>query len=257
MNAAELAWQALDRELDAWATTKQCAKLWWRDDDAIEPTLALDRMLALSARYDVPLGLAVIPGSATQALAHLLDPETAVDVLQHGLVHQNHAHAGERAAEFGAHRPLAVRLAAQAEGWARLDGFKRRVPIFVPPWNRYDPGLAPGFGLQKIVAVSTFGPSRRLPSPIVECNCHVDIISWRTTRGFAGVEKSLTGLATCLHAFRTGAAPGGEATGLLTHHLDHDAACWSFLDELFARLQNHPGARWVRPMDAVNAVLKA
>lgn len=245
-------WRPLDVELDARAATGRPATFWWRDDDAVEPTPALDRMLALSQRFAVPLGLAVIPAKATSALAERLHSAPTVDVLQHGFTHQNHANPGERAAEFGPQRPIDVCLAEQSDGWRILDGFSRRVPIFVPPWNRYDRALAAGFSSQGMKVISAFGNANRLPSPIVECNCDVDIISWRTTRGFAGVAKTVTKLADHLQASRMNSNADGSpvVTGLLSHHLVHDEDCWSFLIELFSRLQDRSTVHWVRPMDA-------
>ncbi len=247
-------WRRLDVELEAWAKAGHDVTLWWRDDDAIEPTPALDRMLALSRRFNVPLALAVIPAQATSGLANRLLDEPAVDVLQHGFTHQNHAEPGERAAEFGPQRPLDARLSEQADGWRMLDGFVRRVPIFVPPWNRYDRELASGFSSQGLKAISAFGDANRLPSPIVECNCHVDIISWRTTRGFAGVAKTTAKLVDHLQVRRSRTEGAHVATGLLSHHLVHDEGCWSYLVELFSRLQQHSCVQWVRPMNAVNSL---
>ena len=240
MTAAPDQWQALRRELDAWQAAGATARLWWRDDDAIAPTAALDRMLALVDRHHIPLGLAVIPAAATAALVDRLAGEALVDVLQHGFAHRNHAAAGERAAEFGAQRPLAVRLEEAGRGWHLLAPFARRVAMFVPPWNRYDPAIRSGLRDIGLAAVSTFGTSLRLPAPLAECNCHVDIISWRTTRGFAGTDKTLTKLIAELAARRTGATRSTEAIGLLTHHLAHDEGCWTFLAELFAMLAAHP-----------------
>ncbi|MEE8444993.1 MAG: hypothetical protein V3S44_06550, partial [Alphaproteobacteria bacterium] len=47
-----------------------------------------------------------------------------------------------------------------------------------------------------------------------------------------------------LAARRTGAAAAGEPTGILTHHRDHDAACWNFLDRLVGAVRSHPAAGW-------------
>ena len=38
---------------------------WWRDDDAIEATPALEKLLELARKYDLPLALAVVPKQAT------------------------------------------------------------------------------------------------------------------------------------------------------------------------------------------------
>ena len=52
----------LTDEFDRWADQGLTATLWWRDDDAIAPTPALDRLL--DAAGPVPLTLAVIPALA-------------------------------------------------------------------------------------------------------------------------------------------------------------------------------------------------
>jgi hypothetical protein len=38
-------------------------------------------------------------------------------------------------------------------------------------------------------------------------------------------------------------AESAEPSGILSHHLVHDAAAWDFLAELLARLAAHPAAR--------------
>ena len=234
-------------ELDAWVAAGSQATLWWRDDDCIEPTAALDRMIGLSATYKVPLGLAVIPAHAKPALADRLAGEPTVAVLLHGFAHINHAGRGERAAEFGAHRPVATRVAEISDGWQRLAYLPRRLPVFVPPWNRYDSDIAAGAARVGIHVISAFGPRRSLSSGVVEANCHCDIISWKTTRAFTGVTKSVAMIVEHLAARRNGRAAKVEVTGVLSHHLDHDEGCWTFLDTLFGLTHAHPGARWVSP----------
>jgi hypothetical protein len=236
-------------ELDRWAGMSDRATLWWRDDDCIEPTLALDQMIRLSATYNVPLGLAVIPALVKPALGETLKSAPTVYVLQHGYAHTNHAAKGERAAEFGAQRPVAVRAAELADGWRRLADLPRRVPIFVPPWNRYDPDNAAAAAAIGLQVISAFGPRRTLAAGMIEANCHCDIISWKTTRGFTGVTKSVGMIVEHLAARRTGVADIDEVTGVLTHHLDHDAGCWAFLEALFRVTHDHPNARWVSPAE--------
>jgi hypothetical protein len=250
----EPGFRPLLQELDNWAATGRQATLWWRDDDAVAPTAALDRMIALSAANAVPLGLAVIPARATAALAARLQTASTVFVLQHGYAHTNHAPSGERATEFGQHRALAVRAAEIADGWHRLAGMPRRLALFVPPWNRYAPDLAPALAATGIRVVSAFGPATPLGAGVIEANCHCDIISWKTSRGFTGTAKSIAMIAAHLIARRTGTAPAAEATGVLTHHLDHDPDCWRFLDALFLLTRGHTGARWISPVDLMPAM---
>ena len=66
-------WRHLSEELDAWAEAGRSASLWWRDDDAVEPSPALARLLTLASARDLPLALAVIPARASEALAEWLN----------------------------------------------------------------------------------------------------------------------------------------------------------------------------------------
>ena len=94
-------WQDLDRELEAWLAAGRTATLWWRDDDATQPTPALARLLALAARFGQPLHLAVIPAQLDAGVAGALAGRSEVRVLQHGYAHIDHiASAGQGAAEL-------------------------------------------------------------------------------------------------------------------------------------------------------------
>jgi predicted deacetylase len=185
------------------------------------------------------------------ALAARLVTAPTVFVLQHGFAHANHAGPGERAAEFGAQRPVGVRAVELANGFARLAAHSRRVPMFVPPWNRYDPDIAPALAEVGIRTVSAFGVSRPLAARVVEANCHCDIISWKTTRGFKGVSKSVAMIVEHLAARRSGEIDATEATGVLSHHLVHDDGCWAFLEALFRLTRSHPGSCWLSPAQLI------
>src|SRR5471030_2384863 len=95
-------WEDLGLELDAWRARGRCAALWWRDDDAAEPTPALDTLIDLAG--EVPLALAVIPGRVVDGLADRIAPFRHIGILQHGWQHENHAARGEKKSELGAHR---------------------------------------------------------------------------------------------------------------------------------------------------------
>ena len=76
--ADDAVWQPLVGELQRWRQAGRAADLWLRDDDAVEPTAALDRLLALAGRHSIPLTLAVIPAHAGEALAVRLSGEPLV-----------------------------------------------------------------------------------------------------------------------------------------------------------------------------------
>jgi hypothetical protein len=69
-------WCDLVDELDRWEEAGRVAQLWWRDDDAVAPTPALDRLLDVAA--GIPLSLAVIPAEMVRELATALRPFSQV-----------------------------------------------------------------------------------------------------------------------------------------------------------------------------------
>ncbi len=248
-------WRNLSEELDAWATAGRSATLWWRDDDAVEPSPELARLLALARARDLPLALAVIPARASEALAAWLKVHPArAALLQHGYAHRSHAADSEKKAELGAQRPANAVLEELARGWGRMTALfgDSWTPILVPPWNRIAERLVPelaGLGFQ---GLSTQGPRAAvLAAPgLVQVNTHLDIMHWPDPRGFLGEAEALEILIAQLRARRLGAADATEPTGLLTHHPAHDAAAWAFLEALLDRLTGHPAARFVEVGEA-------
>ncbi len=241
--ASAHAWDALDRELDAWLDAGRRACLWWRDDDATRPGPRLDRLLALAP--GLPRTLAVIPEGATASLAARLAGRTEVTVIQHGFAHRNHAPDGKPKTELGDDRPLAAMLEELRRGRERLEDLfgARFRPVLAPPWNRIAPALAARLPECGFVALSTHGrsrPTRRLPV----VNTHLDIVDWRGGRGFVGTAAALERLVALLARCRR-AGNGVAPMGLLTHHRDHDEGCWQFVAELTTRTRRHPAAVWV------------
>lgn len=264
-------WEALAAEFDRWGSSGRPATLWWRDDDAVAPTPALERMIGLSDTYAVPLVLAVIPATLTLELGPRIASSTRTHAVQHGWRHENHAAAGTRASEFPEERAPEERAADIAAGYAAVRDLPRFEPYFVPPWNRCTPKLHPQLaaaGLRGISGWGARGTVADLPhavhshsgsadpafdGPFTVCNTHADIITWKTTRGFVGEAKVLTELVQHLAARRTGAADATEPTGLLTHHLVHDSPSWHFLDRLFQTTVRHGTVRWLSVGEAFAA----
>ncbi|WP_343216405.1 polysaccharide deacetylase family protein, partial [Inquilinus limosus] len=237
-------WTELRVELDRWAASGRRATFWWRDDDAVAPTPALDRLLALAARHGRWVALAVIPAGAEPALADRLAGTTAT-VIQHGWAHRSHAPAGEKKAELGDHRPAETVLAELTAGRERLQALfgGRFRPVLAPPWNRIGPGVRARLGEAGLDVLSGFGARDAGPGP-AQVNTHADPIDWRGTRGFAGVDHTLAPVLRHLADRRAGAADPEEPTGLLTHHLAHDDEGWIFLDGLLSTLTRHPATAW-------------
>ena len=245
---ADLSWRELEVELDAWSEEGQAATLWWRDDDARGPSPELERLLRIQSRTRVPLSLAVIPERLDPALARLLQEGREVAVLQHGFAHRNHAGAGEKSMELGSHRPREHVLDEVRLGFERLQSTfgDRFLPVLVPPWNRIAAGVLPFLPRCGLRGLSTFAPRKRAdPVPgLREVNTHVDVIDWRGGRRGRERRVLIPEVAGHLRARREGRVDAEEATGVLTHHLDHDEGAWTFVEELLERVSAHPSASW-------------
>jgi hypothetical protein len=221
-------------------------EFWWRDDDATQPTKALERLLSLAAQFEVRPALAVIPARAEPALFTMLPAES--EVLQHGADHSNRAAPGEKKTEYPVHEPMDAALARLVEGRVRLSELagERLLGVLAPPWNRIAPHLVPRLASCGFLGLSRYGArsSARTAPGVAEINTHVDIIDWKGSRGFVGTEQALSQATRHLAERRQGGADAEEPTGWLTHHACHDEQTWAFLAELFDRLRSEPAVRW-------------
>ncbi len=240
-------WEIVREELSRWETP---ATLWWRDDDAVQATHELERLVALSRQGQIPMALAVIPLDARESLVEFLHPHANLSVLQHGYAHANRAPAGEKKAELGAHRPALEVLSELTAGSRQLRclgllGESER-PVLVPPWNRIGSEVVAGLPGAGFRGLSTYGvrPGVVAAPGLHQVNTHVDIIDWRGSRGFVGEEVALRLLLDHLVARRTGETDPHEPTGILTHHLEHDEASWVFCERLLAFTNDLPQVRW-------------
>lgn len=243
----------LRRALDDAAETGRFLDFWWRDDDLQRPGPELEPLLALADATGWAPGLAVVPeGMDAAGLSARLE-KAAAELLVHGLAHRNHAGTGEKKCEFPATRPPEDLRRDAAEGLRRLNGAFGRVclPCFVPPWNRIAPDLVAGLPACGFTALSTFGPRRAAePAPGLTCvNTHIDVIDWRGTRRFIGIDAVRAAIIRHLAAVRAGAADAEEPCGLLTHHLIMVEQDWHALGALAAELHAHEAARLCAPSD--------
>ena len=229
-------WQSFDDEVARWRDTGRTVELWWRDDDAVEATRALDRLIDIHRVSRAPLALAVVPANATAALAARLADEPAVAVLQHGYGHVNHAVPEGKKTELGAERPAMMVLGELGTGWMALERLfgKRALPVMVPPWNRIAPMLVPALPEIGFTGLSTFGARKRVEAVrgLRQVNTHVDLVDWKRDRAFVGQDAALAALVSALAAGRQGVA---EPVGLLSHHLVMDERAWDFLRSLLGR----------------------
>lgn len=247
MTAAVADWRILTAELDQWTAAGLVASFWWRDDDAVAVTPALERLLALRVKTGIPLALAVIPARAEPSLAELLSRSLEIAALQHGYVHENHAGVSAKKSEFPPDRPLAQRLADLRAGRERLKGLfgAQLQPVLVPPWNRAGEDLLPHLSALGFQAISGFKSyaERQAAVGLIRLNTQVDPIDWRGGNPADGAARALEAARDALRAMRLGTSPL-QPLGLLTHHLRHDEAVWDFTAGFLAAAR-HPAVLWI------------
>lgn len=239
----DVTWQPLRDALRRLSDRRHPVSLWLRDDDATEPTDALDQLLSLTATHGIPLSLAVIPASTDAPLADRLGTEDHVCVTVHGWSHQNHAPAERKKQELGADRPAAMVLGELRDGFSKLQALypQQFVPVLVPPWNRIDAALLPALPDIGFLAVSVYGKAKA-QSPVDLVNTHVDIMDWHGTGGCLPHGQLVATLVAELDDRMT--TGSDEPIGILAHHLVHDSSAWDFLARLFEESRS-PAVRWL------------
>ncbi|MGB7205698.1 MAG: polysaccharide deacetylase [Anderseniella sp.] len=223
--------RALEDELRVWQHDGAVPRIWWRDDDAVTLTPALEKLQELAERADTQVLLAIIPAHADARLATYVKASSHLTACVHGWAHVNHATYPDKKCELGNHRPLQDVLADVERGCARVRALFEGefAPVLVPPWNRMRLDLVPHLAEVGIMAFSTF--THKLQEPRIQANTHVDIMSWKGVGGARG--KSLDEVAGDLTtAFGVSRKNGGYPIGLLSHHLVHDETAWEVLSEL-------------------------
>lgn len=252
--SSETAWQGLAIELTRWREAGRTPRFWLRDDDAIEPTAALDRLLGLTRAHDIPLALAVIPAHTGEPLARCLSGAPHAAVAVHGWSHANHAPQGSKKQELGLHRAadaVCAELAAGLSLLADLHG-ERALPVLVPPWNRIDATLIPRLAPLGFTGLSVFGKPFAAPLPVI--NSTIDIMDWHVTRGCRDHGTLVDEIVMQLRAAFD--VPDAPAVGILTHHLVHDEAAWQFLERLFDATTQSDRADWLAPRQLVEEAVR-
>ncbi len=238
-------WQLLSAEILQW---QQPVQFWWRDDDAIANTPALQQMLKLAQEYSIAVHLAVIPAALETSLNTLksVANKPYSYVLQHGFEHKSYALPKQRKIELGGTQNSQLLLQKLQRGNHLLAAvFDRQyLNILVPPWNRIADDLAlllPDNGYRKL---SILGTAKQRDQDF-QLNVHIDIINWKQ-RAFAGETVVLDKIIAHLRDKRLNPNIGStKPCGLMTHHLDHDPQCWHFLQKFFTFCQQYPQIEWL------------
>ena len=214
-------------ELARWRTAGHAPVFWWRDDDARGLTPALDRLLALSLRFETPITIAAVPDGDIAAVAKACRAIPGAELAVHGFRHENRAPPGRPSGEVNDLDRLAD---VMSDLGTAMDAFRRAgvTPrLFVPPWNNAHPTLKRALGLRGL-GLSCYGDLRGLAEPD-RLDAHLDVMRWKPEPRFRGAVRFLMRTRRLLAERRVKGA-WGEPLGLLTHHLDHDEGAWRFVE---------------------------
>jgi glycosyltransferase involved in cell wall biosynthesis len=242
-------WPLTRAALDGVSGGEGRVSVWLRDDDAVAPTPALDRLIETTKQYGVPLVLAVIPAYATEALGQRVSSEQSVWCAPHGWSHTDRAGADEKRSEYAANRTDdAVKTELRA-GWQRVSDLfgERSLPLSVPPWNRIATGHLQSLVEAGLGGLSTFGWPKEGADQVdglVLRPTHLDMMQWGAARG--GRSEDALDAELAMHIVRY-ASNLSIPIGLLTHHLVHDAVAWDTLDRLLEMLSGHAAVQFVSP----------
>lgn len=243
-------------ELRRWRAAGVRARLWWRDDDAAAPAPELDQLMAIAAENDIPLTLAVIPTGDMAALARRLACAPRVRAAQHGVDHLNRRE-GREAGEFPHDWPVAEVATALRRGRSLMAGLPGALAAYVPPWNDAHPHLAVALSAAGYAGWSANGTlAGDEGAGLRRIDVHLDLLRWRGGARFRGRGRFLGALAAELRRRRL-ADRWDAPIGLLTHHLDHDAAAWAFLAQFLAWSRREPALRWVALGDLIEPAMPA
>jgi hypothetical protein len=216
----------LNHELAIWRRAWKSPILWWRDDDAREPTWKLKRLLHV--RDSLPLTLAVIPDGNMQELASHLKGVEGITIAQHGVDHENRLRAGGPRSEFPEWTQQEEINAAVASGRARMTAAGLNPGLFVPPWNE-----PTDMQLTAVAAVGydtySIGVNGAPRNGLKHVGAQVDVLRWKGEPRFRGRRRIFDALRKQLERRRE-SGQFDEPIGILTHHLVHDEKTWDFLE---------------------------
>jgi peptidoglycan/xylan/chitin deacetylase (PgdA/CDA1 family) len=225
--------------------------VFFRADDVAVPGRQLADMLAVFARWDAPLSLAVVPAWITalrwNELKQLAGKASGRWCWhQHGWRHKNHETEGKKQ-EFGPSRP-AVDIRSDLElGRSRLEtilgnDFTR---IFTPPWNRCDRRTLDILAESGYQAVSRFsGGWPPAPPGLPDIAMTLDLHTRKESDPKAAWHNLLTELRQSLSA---------GCCGVMLHHRRMNAAALSFLELLLRSMLRYKNMN-LMPMPALAKV---
>jgi peptidoglycan/xylan/chitin deacetylase (PgdA/CDA1 family) len=237
--AAARASRAAASRAAAAAARDHRAAVFFRDDDAGWDDARLFELLALFARHDLPLDLAVIPDELDTGLARALYARP-VGLHQHGFAHVNHEREG-RKCEFGPGRDVVDQVRDIVAGQTRMRALlgDRVDPIFTPPWNRCTPDTARALGPLGFEVLSRESGAEPLGEPgLLELPVSVDFVRLDPVDAGARIAETIA---------------GGGPVGVMLHHAVMDADLMRRAGELLELVAGHEHARAAGMMELARA----
>ncbi|MFQ5588405.1 MAG: glycosyltransferase [Nitrospiria bacterium] len=229
--------------LDALARENKAIRMFLRDDDADDDLEMLRSLFDVTLSASVPINLAIIPGTLSDAGIQLLDNHKHLHpdlfgLNQHGWRHLNHEKEG-RKCEFGPSRGFDSQFEDISRGKALLEKVFRDkfYPAFTPPWNRCTEDT---FKVLHQLGFKVFSKDRgKMPVTgyvFQEISTTLDLYRWKGNPAMKTPEEIVTTLLTQMRTL--------DPVGLLLHHKVMGADEFSFLDFLLQALRRYPNIRF-------------
>ena len=218
------------------ADSGQPVSVFFRADDVAVPGMNFNRMMALFAKYGVPLALAIVPAWLTHDRWEYLKGFEKNNPFrwcwhQHGWRHVNHEVVGKKQ-EFGDTRSMAEITRDLTRGKWRLEQIMAGAfyPVFTPPWNRCSARTLQALKELGFAAVSRSRGSKPLsPGGLPDYYVNVDLHTRKERDPAAGWNNLLDELEQ---------AVASGYCGIMIHHQKMNAAAFDFLEILLRTLTN-------------------
>lgn len=241
----------LSAELEHWYSANREPRLFWRDDDCVAVTDALDQLGTFANQLNIPILLAIIPSLAQPSLSPWLAEHRFFDPALHGYAHRNYAPSDEKKQELGHHRPISAVLKELNQGKLHLEHLLGRdlFPFLVPPWNRISSDVAGRITEIGMAGISAFSWTETTPL-VPHLNCHIDLINWRDQRKAKSLVLLVDEFIAALGQARLN---GYKPIGILSHHRVHETAHWLVMEDFAEFVANHTRSNWCQPWDLICA----
>jgi hypothetical protein len=224
------------------------AVVFFRADDIALAGRQFADMLAVFARYRVPLSLAVVPAWMTslrwKEIKHMAAGDSKLWCWhQHGWRHQNHEPSGKKQ-EFGPARAAEDIRKDLDRGRRRLETIlgNEFTPIFTPPWNRCDERTLAFLAESGYRAVSRFSENPpKAPPGLADIAVTVDLHTRKESDPKVAWNNLFSELTQSLAA---------GCCGVMLHHRRMNEAAVSFLELLLVLMVRYKNIH-LTPMPAL------